>query len=95
MNAKAVSITSKTSVSIAVVVLFLGVFGSNMTMVFRLSERVTSLDAGVSGIREDIGDIKTALLSLTSTTRDDLRELRSKIQEMEVELAKLKASANK
>lgn len=92
-NGKPATVTTKTTVSLAAIGLFVTIFGGNFLMVSNVKEKVGSLDTVVVTIGEDIHEIKDAVMRLTNETHAEVRDLRNQMKALEVDMARLKASS--
>lgn len=76
MSDQLTTITQKTSVSVALVIVIITGIIANVGMMYSLRETVTLVQHDVTYTNKSLSELKTSLSRLTDDTRSDIREVR-------------------
>ncbi len=84
-------LSSTTGLSLTLVIAIIGGIVANLKMISDMGERYARVDATLSSVTGDIGEIKVAINSLNSTIRKDIKDLRKENNDIRERLSRLEA----
>lgn len=87
------SISTSTTISIALVIAIGGGIAGNLTMMFGIRERVSVFEAHMTNVLTGLNEIRRSVDAISVSVRSDVNALQNQINEMRERLIKVEAAS--